>query len=454
VARAAIVLVAGAMACGACGTSAAPARPTDYDAELAHLDNAIAAEGAAQTASRQGPSQPQSQQRPQGPLQEQPQTPSPSQGQASGVMPGGPRIATPGAGSGTYFRYLRASLTGRPADAEIATRAITQSLQREGPSPDLLLLQANLALREHRIPDADRILAASPDLAASPQGRVLRADLDLQYGRYAQSRAICEEALRKNRTWDTLARLAFLTSLRGDFTAADALYADAEEEITAKEMRAFAWVELQRGLLQFNQGRYDQAQAHYRRAEGAYSGYWLVDDFLGELAAAQGRFDEAAARFEKVAERVPRADLKQRLGDLYVFMGRVGDATRWHDAALAGYLESTQRGEVQFYHHLAAFYADVRQDGPAAVAWARKDLALRESHATWDALAWALYRNNQPADALTAITHALATNVRDAHLLVHAATINIAAGRPEEGRRLLEQAAAINPHYEDFHIHR
>lgn len=399
--RASRLLVLAAIVCGGCAP--APARPTDFEIELTQIDQ---------------------------------------------------RIATSEPSRAAGLRYTRAALTGLPADADLAARTAARAIDTYGPHPDLLLLQATVDMHGHRWQEAERLLAASPALAASPEGRLLRADVDLQHGRYAEARRACEEAVQRDRTWDALARLAFVTSLTGDTEAADARYAEAEEEITAKEMRAYAWVALQRGWLQFSRGRYDRAAAHYQRAERAYSGYWMTDDYIAELRAAQGEFGEAEARYLRVVARVPRPDLQQRLGELYTFMGRPADAAPWHDRARKGYLDATARGDVQYLHHLAAFYADVTQDGAEAVTWARRDLTARESAPTLDALAWALYRARQFPEALSTSRRALATGVRDAHTLAHAAAIHLAAGRPEEGRELLREAAALNPRYEDFHVHR
>ena len=45
---------------------------------------------------------------------------------------------------------------------------------------------------------------------------------------------------------------------------------------TAKQMRAYAWLEMQRGRMSFQRGRQDRALASYERANAAYSGYWLM----------------------------------------------------------------------------------------------------------------------------------------------------------------------------------
>ena len=219
-------------------------------------------------------------------------------------------------------------------------------------------------------------------------------------------------------------------------------------------MRAYAWVELQRGLLDLNRGRYEEAIAHYREAGKAYSGYWLVDEHMAELLGATRRFDAAASLYESVVARAPLPEHYQRLGDLYLFMGKPERARVWHDKALAGYLDSVARGEINYYHHLAGFFADVRADGAEAVKWAEKDLALRRNFATQDALAWGLYRAGRFEEARKLSRAALASGVKDAHLFFHAAMIHLAAGRPDEGKDLLKKAGEINPGYENFHAHR
>jgi tetratricopeptide (TPR) repeat protein len=150
----------------------------------------------------------------------------------------------------------------------------------------------------------------------------------------------------------------------------------------------------------------------------------------------------------------PRPEIEQALGDLFAFIGRSRDARAWHDRALSGYLASVDRGEMQYLHHLAGFFADVRMDGQTALVWARRDAALRRNVSTLDALGWALFRAGRFVEARDAMGAALASGARDAHLFVHAAMVHLAAGYAENGRRLLAQAAELNPHYDAFHAHR
>lgn len=348
--------------------------------------------------------------------------------------------------------YHLASLTARAADAQAADTAIGDALRLAGPSPELLLLRARLDFAYHRLSNVRHHLR----LAASSDPRItaLQADLDLQEGRSDEAQKQYEALLRARRSWDNLARLANIHALYGDVARADALYAEAENDVTAKEMRTYAWLCVQRGMLAFKRGRHDEALQHYQRADKAYSGYWLVGEHLAELYGAQRRYEEAVALYEKVIASAPRPETHQALGDLYLFMGKPELAQPWHDKALAGYLSSVQRGEVHYFHHLAGFYADVRKDGAEATKWAHKDLELRRTPAAHDALAWALYRQGRFDEALAESNKALATGAKDAHLYQHAALIHSAAGRGSESMRLLQQAAALNPRLEAFHAHR
>jgi tetratricopeptide (TPR) repeat protein len=95
----------------------------------------------------------------------------------------------------------------------------------------------------------------------------------------------------------------------------------------------------------------------------------------------------------------------------------------------------------------------VRQDGTEAVRWARKDLELRQNFSTRAALAWALYRDDRLVEALDAMHKALSSGVRDTKLFFQAAMIHLAAGRTDEGKQFLREAAEINPHYQDVYVH-
>src|SRR5262249_30757631 len=210
--------------------------------------------------------------------------------------------------------YHRASLTGSAADLRVTETAIDRAIQEIGPLADLYLLKANLDFRLHRLGKTSHGLSALSQFVGNAQVIALKASLAFQQGEYESAKMGYLTAVEKNPTWDNLSRLAYWEAKFGDPDLADALFRQAENEISVKEMRSFAWVELQRGLLDLNHGRYDDAMAHYQKAEKAYSGYWLVDEHMAELLGATRKFEAAASLYESVVARAPLPELHQRLG--------------------------------------------------------------------------------------------------------------------------------------------
>jgi tetratricopeptide (TPR) repeat protein len=349
--------------------------------------------------------------------------------------------------------YRRALLTG-----DLAALGRVEALIDRGialiPHPgDLWLLKARLAFHLHRLVDAAHILDTVAPARNSAEGQTLLADLDVQYGRLGDAATRYGAVIGQHRSWAALAGLAWLRFKLGDPALADRLYAEAVDELTAKEMRSFAWLELQRGVLDLAHGRNEEAQGHYARAGRAFSGWWLVDEHRAELLANRGNLEEAAALYESIAE-MHRPELHQALGQLYVLMGRPGRARSHFVHARAGYLDSVRRGDVHYFHHLAHFYSEAMEDGAKAVDWARRDLVLRENCFTQVALAWALLRAGQPAEAAKWMDRALASDVKDAHLYAQASAVYQAGGNRTQASRCLELARGINPRSSSFHVHR
>ena len=352
-----------------------------------------------------------------------------------------------------YRLYQRASIAGDLAGLRAVEAAIDRAIPLLANPGDLYLLKAHTALKLHRLADAHSALLAVPSVYDSDEARLIRADLDFQRGRYQMAEKGYLQVLQTARSWDALARLAYLYGKMGDEPGADRLYEEAEDQLTAKEMRSYAWLEVQRGFLDFAHGRHEAARLHYRRAEAAYPGYWLVDEHTAELLGAEGRYKEAVAIFERIVATVRRPELEQAIGELHDLSGRSKTALRWKQRALTGYLGSAQRSEVHYYHHLVDYYADVAKDGDEAVKWACKDLRLRKNFATQAALAWAFYRDGRAGEAVRWIEPALASGAVDAQLYYRAGQIYHVAGDEISSRNHLKRATRLNPAVAGFHVH-
>ena len=349
--------------------------------------------------------------------------------------------------------YQRASLTGNLKSLREVESAIDEVIGIVNHAGDLLFLKANLAFKLHRLNDVAAILQRESSLRETPEGRALRSDLDFQSGHYREARDGYEKAIAEDRTWDNLARLAHLAFKMGDGAGADRLYEEAEDELTAKQMRSFAWLELQRGLLDLEKHHHAAAREHYRKAELAYSGYWLVEQHSAALLAAEGHLTQAAELYCRIAEQVPKPEIQEAIGKLYLSMERREEAGPWLKSAEAEYLESAGAGEIHYLHHLADFYLHTAPDPQRALYWAELDVKHRANFSTQAVLALALFRNGRAQEAAEQITAALSSGVEDDHIFSTAAQIFRAAGRPDKADKYAARVPESHGAHAHFHMH-
>jgi tetratricopeptide (TPR) repeat protein len=337
---------------------------------------------------------------------------------------------SPAAASEAFtLRHREVVLTGgRPEELLALAAEVDDAIRRFPTWPDLRLLRAGLALAVHRPDQARTALEELPGLADLPPGRVVVADVAQFAGDYRAARNGYLRAAREDPQWDTSARLAALALATGDVAEAEGRYLEAEDELTVKQLRAFAWVRVQRGDLALALGDLVGAGRRYAEAEHAYPGWWYVAAHRAALAAAAGRPDDAIGGYRGVLAQVERPEFREALGTALAAAGRTDDAADCHAAALAIYTASAERGEVHYLHHLAAFCADVVPDPPAAVAWAERDACIRRNGATLSLLAWCLFRAGRTEEARAAIEEALALGAGDPRLLARAREIGTGGG--------------------------
>ncbi len=345
--------------------------------------------------------------------------------------------------AGSYIKLMRD--TGDLAYLDRATTEARASLAAVPATQNAGGLTA-LAIAEfesHHFSEALRLAQRACDIdPRNTSALATVGDAHLELGNYTEAGSVYAKLAADSDAPSVLARQARLAELTGDSQKAIELLSRAGD--------TDGWYHVRRGELYFRAGQFDKAEREYLAAPESYAAL----EHLAELRAAQGRYDEAVARYQKLIARVPRAELLQALGDVYQFMGQPAEAKSWHERALAAYKKSIEQGNAHYLHHLAGFYSDAQENPAEALRWARKDLEVRHSIYAYDSLAWALYKNGEFTEARDAMQKALALGTQDAHLLYHAGLIYSRAGDLEQGRALLKQTVAVNPSYNTFHVHR
>ena len=358
-------------------------------------------------------------------------------------------------------RYLeRARVTGDDVWIARATQAAEASLQALGDTQNLGGV-ANLAradLAAHRFADAlahgERMNKIQPDgLGQLP----IIADALLNLGDLDAAERVINNLAQQNESLETEPRLAQLALARGHIDDARkhlTAMRDLARAMSPQSPLAIAWCEVQLGELAFRTGDYVTAEPHYQAALEALPGWWSAREHIAELRGAQGRTAEAFNIYQDVIAKAPRPELIQAIGDLHLFLGEKDAAKTWHDRALAAYRDAAEHGSVAYYHYMAGFFCDSEPDPVEALKAARKDLELRHTAPALDALAWAQYKGGDAVTAAATESKALGTGIKDSHILYHAGLIEMSAGNLAGGEEDLREAAAVNPCFQAFHVHR
>jgi tetratricopeptide (TPR) repeat protein len=216
-----------------------------------------------------------------------------------------------------------------------------------------------------------------------------------------------------------------------------------EEQRARVSKEGGVWYQVRLGELHFNAGRLEQAAKHYEAARKILPKSAPALAGLAQVRAAHGNCEEAIALYREAIQVNPDCAMLAALADLYTKMGNQEMAHILH----AKLDRTAALREDAYNRELAIYYANHDQKLPLALELARKDFATRQDIYAYDALAWALYKNDLVEDAAKAMTEALRLGTQDATFFYHAGMIHHRQGHKDEARRYLERALALNPHF-------
>ena len=358
--------------------------------------------------------------------------------------------------TGLGYAYMRhARVTGDPSFYAKAEERFKASLQIEKDNLEAMLYLAEAWAAQHRFKDALE-LANKVKLMKPSDSTVLGivGDTQLNLGDIASAEKTYAQLKAVEEGFYYLSREANLQYMKGDTAGAIETLSIALKDAPSSMPADIAWCDVQIGQLYFMSGKLDRAQEFYSAALEAWPGYAAALDHQAELYGALEKYPEATRVYLDLLAQVPRPDLQQALGDLYVYRGMKDEAQKCYALALAGYTKSAEAGNLHYAHHLAGFYCDAQENPVEALKWAKKDIEMRQSCYAYDTLAWALYKNGDYPAAAEAMNKALASEVKDAHLYFHAGVIYARAGDFAKGKACAQKALEINPMFEKFHVHR
>ncbi|MFL6210719.1 MAG: tetratricopeptide repeat protein [Pyrinomonadaceae bacterium] len=280
----------------------------------------------------------------------------------------------------------------------------------------------------------------------------LLGDALLELGDYdgAESAFTQLERLQGPQSLSVSLRRGHIALLRGQVDEARTRYQFALTlalDPVPPDRETVAWCRWQLGELAFAQGDYEQAEQRYREALTTFPDYYRATAALGRVRAARGDLPDAIKQYEQVTKRLPDPNYVAALGDLYKLAGREREAAAQY-ALVEQIARLSALNGALYNRQLALFYADHDLKPDEAYQLAAREYQVRRDIYGADALAWTALKAGKLAAAQTAIKEALKLGTRDAKLLYHAGLIARAAGDQAAAHDYLQRARALNPQFD------
>jgi len=225
-------------------------------------------------------------------------------------------------------------------------------------------------------------------------------------------------------------RAAWFRFLTGDMPGAiDIMQKAINAGTPSSENTAWCIVEL--GHLYLKNGQLDEAEKAYAAAVRVFPGYHPAYAGMGKAQAAKGEFKAAIASYERAQASTPLPDYAAALYDLYTRQKDSRNAQKQLDMIDIIDKINKNNGEVT-NRNVALIFADHDWHVERALELATAELDVRKDIYSYDALAWALYKNRKFDEADQAMAKALKMGTPEPAFYYHAEQIARGNGKTKE----------------------
>ena len=208
-----------------------------------------------------------------------------------------------------------------------------------------------------------------------------------------------------------------------------------------------AWCEVELGKILLKTGKVKEAMEAYRSALRHFPNYHTALAGVAQAAAAQSDWKTAIASMRLAQAATPLPDYSAALYDYYTAAGDTKEADKQKEMIFV--IDRVgQAAKEKANRNIAIIYADHDWNLPRSLELAKNELEVRGDIYTYDALAWALYKNKQYDAAADAMKNAMRFKTPEPVFYYHAGLIAGARGKKDEARDLLKKALALNPNFD------
>lgn len=277
---------------------------------------------------------------------------------------------------------------------------------------------------------------------SDPQNWGSLGDALLEMGQYDAAREAFEKMLAIRPNLFSYNRVAFYRFVTGDIDGGLAMMQEAVAA-GARYPENKAWCLVELGNMYFKVGRWSDAEQAYSEAIHTFPSLHSAYAGLAGVQAAQDKIPEAIASYKHAQSITPMVQYAGALHDLYLSIGKKAEAQQQADLVdVTAKLE--EASNMKANRTLALVYANQDRNLARALELAQADFEVRQDVYTYDALAWALYKNKRFDDARKASDHALKLGAPEALFFYHAGMIANALGDGSTARHQLEKALQLN----------
>ncbi|WAC22710.1 tetratricopeptide repeat protein [Blastomonas sp. SL216] len=343
----------------------------------------------------------------------------------------------------------RAQLSGDYRDYAAAQaaldRAFAVAVKGSGPH----LMRAALDFSMHRLAGAEAQLAATDAYAVPPDPgdraeiAAMRGDIAFYRGDYAAAWALYDAADRLV-PGSAHFRRAIFAARTGQVDLADAYLAEAEKGYRSPTPQTRAYMQLQRGILDLDRGRLDDAMAHFRAADRLFPGRWLIEEHMAEVLTLQGKTRQAESLYTGIVQRTGHPEFIDALAAIAAAQGDKVRAERLYARSSALWAQRLKLFPEATYGH-AIDHCMAKQDWPCALRLAEANHKARPYGEAKIKLAAALLANRRTDEARTVIDAVLASRWRTPDLFATAADIYAASGLTRKAAQYRSAARKMNP---------
>jgi tetratricopeptide (TPR) repeat protein len=331
--------------------------------------------------------------------------------------------------AGSYIQKMRETTDFSYLDR--ASQVVGNVISADSQNYEALRLRSEIELERHHFKQVAEYSRQLMNISANdPWNWGTLGDALIEMGDYEGGAEAYQKMVVLRPDLSSYNRAAWFRFLSGDIPGAiDIMKKAISAGSPSSENTAWCMVEL--GHLYLKNGQADEAEKAYASAVRAFPGYHPGFAGMGRAQAAKGEYKAAIASYEHAQASTPLPDYAAALYDLFIVQKDAKNAKKQLEMIDIIDKVNKNSGEIT-NRNVALIFADHDWHLDRALELATAELVVRKDIYSYDALAWALYKNKKFAEADEAMTKALKLGTPEPAFYYHAEQIAAANGKTKE----------------------